>query len=660
MKRSYLFALLILLVSVLLWPAEASAGNTLQGDDDIQLEKEVFALLNLDRPGLEKVKANVGNNNYEQAAKELLNYYCTRKGVVDPDINLQKISLSPREKQWADDALSHTFYVHDGYQPPFNYGKDINWKYWPVKDNELRWQLHRMKWMTPMGKAYRTTGDEKYAKEWRAIFMDWIRKNQMGDAENDAFAWRPLEVSHRLQDQIHQFRLFLSSPSFTPDFLTEFLLNYYRHAHYLLHHYSEVGNHLLFESQRMFFAGTFFPEFKEASQWQQSGISNLNREIQKQVYPDGAQFELDPHYHLACIEIFLRSIEIARTNNKMSDIPQSYIDTVEKMITFYYNICFPDYTNPCFSDAKQGNPKAELQNYRHWSRIFPNNPYLKWFATKGKEGQQPDNLSKGFLNSGFFVFRTGWTPSSLVMVVKAGPKGEWHSQPDNGTFDLWFNGRNLFPDSGSYIYDGDGEVHKQRQWFRQSCVHNTLTLDNRNFETTNSKTILWQPEGQVQTLVTQNESYKDLTHRRTVFFVDNQYFVIVDEASGKAQGTVNIHYLLTDGKVATDQKNHCIRTQYPGESNVMIQAFSNAIGLEQSEGWYSLAYRQKTQRPSFAFNIGKEDDQPVSMITVVYPKGDVKDIKVKKARILSSSEHALSVELHVGGVKKLLQWNKIY
>ena len=31
---------------------------------------------------------------------------------------------------------------------------------------ELRWQLHRHKWFTPMGKAYRVSGDEKYAKEW--------------------------------------------------------------------------------------------------------------------------------------------------------------------------------------------------------------------------------------------------------------------------------------------------------------------------------------------------------------------------------------------------------------------------------------------------------------------------------------------------------------
>ena len=75
--------------------------------------------------------------------------------------------------------MDHTFFVHKGYQPSYNYGKDINWEYWPVKDNELRWQLHRHKWFTPMGKAYRISSDEKYAKEWVFQYIDWIKKNPL-------------------------------------------------------------------------------------------------------------------------------------------------------------------------------------------------------------------------------------------------------------------------------------------------------------------------------------------------------------------------------------------------------------------------------------------------------------------------------------------------
>ena len=104
------------------------------------INEEALSLLNLNYPGLEKVKELYEQGKKEAAAQALLKYYRNRTGVVNPAIDLNNITINKREQQWADEALEHTFYVHDGYQPAFNYGKDINWKYWPVKDNELRWQ----------------------------------------------------------------------------------------------------------------------------------------------------------------------------------------------------------------------------------------------------------------------------------------------------------------------------------------------------------------------------------------------------------------------------------------------------------------------------------------------------------------------------------------
>ena len=129
---------------------------------------------------------------------------------------------------------------------------------------------------------------------------------------------------------------------------------------------------------------------------------------------------------------------------------------------------------------------------------FPKNPVIKYFAAEGREGTLPDYLSKGFLKSGFFVFRNFWGMDATRMVVKSGPKAFWHSQPDNGTFELWFNGRNL--------------------------------------ENTESVTSIWRPEGPVQILVTENQRYRDLKHRRSIFFVDGYYFVIVDELAGSLPG----------------------------------------------------------------------------------------------------------------------------
>ena len=599
------------------------------------LDKSVFELLDLNRPGLEKVKAAYIDGDADRAAKELLTYYRSRTGISIPDLDLNHLSLSKREQQWADEALEHTFYVHDGYQPSFNYGKDIDWRYWPVKDNELRWQLHRHKWFTPMGKAYRLTKDEKYAEEWALQFADWIRKNPLveipkdlyemqdeatGEAENVRFAWRPLEASHRLADQINQFVLFLPSPAFTPEFLTQFLANYHKHALHVMRNYSAQGNHLLFEAQRVLYAGAFFPEFKDAAEWRKSGIGILNREIKKQVYPDGGQYELDLHYHPACINIFCKALRMADVNGFRQEFPQSYADTIESMIVFYMNLCYPDYTNPCFSDAKRGNPKTEQGYYKEWLKLFPDNAQIRYFATGGKEGTAPQNLSKGFLDSGFFAFRNGWNTDATVMVIKAGPKGEWHSQPDNGTFELWSHGKNLFPDSGSFVYEGNEEVTRLRNWFRRTASHNTLTLDGRNLEKRNSITRKWQPEGDVQCLVTENESYEGLTHRRTFYFVDNTYFVIVDEASGDAAGTVNLHYGLCDGEMAIDKQHSSLVSAFEGDVQVKLRCFApEQTEMKEEEGWYSTAYRQRTERTAVSWNTPKQSGSPVRYITVIYP-----------------------------------------
>ena len=641
-----------------------------------ELKSEVFSLLNLDYPGLEKVKALHQEGKDEDAAKALLDYYRARTNVKTPDINLKKITIGKEEQQWADDGLKHTFFVHKGYQPSYNYGEDINWQYWPVKDNELRWQLHRHKWFTPMGKAYRISGDEKYAKEWAHQYIDWIKKNPLvkmdkkeyellsdgkikGEIENVRFAWRPLEVSNRLQDQTSQFQLFLPSPSFTPDFLTEFLVNYYKHAVHILANYSDQGNHLLFEAQRMIYAGAFFPEFKDAPAWRKSGIDILNREIHVQVYEDGGQFELDPHYHLAAINIFCKALGIADANGLRKEFPQDYLDTIESMIMFYANISFPDYTNPCFSDAKLTTKKEMVKNYKAWSKLFPKNQAIKYFATEGKEGALPDYMSKGFLKSGFFVFRNSWGTDATQMVVKAGPKAFWHCQPDNGTFELWFNGKNLFPDSGSYVFAGDEEVMRLRNWFRATAVHNTLTLDIRTIEVTESVTKLWQPEGNTQILVTENPGYKDLKHRRSVFFVDNSFFVIVDEAIGKAKGTVNLHYQFCEGETALDSQKMSLTTALENESNVKLQCFStDKMKVVKEEGWYSTGYRQRSERPAIAFNIEKKDDKPVRYITVIYPFKDKNNKDKFNARFKNKkfNENELEIEVKVNGKSRVLEY----
>ncbi|MBB6002535.1 heparin-sulfate lyase HepC [Arcicella rosea] len=592
---------------------------------------KIGSLIDLNRKGLEQAKAAFDKGNTQEATQKILEYYQNRTGIIDPSINLNNIQASAEDFKKADEALEHKLYAHKGFQPSFFYGKDIDWTYWPVKDHELRFQLHRHSWFSSMGRVFRKTGDEKYAKEWVFQYLDWIKKNPLiegkktingmsvsdKDLENESFAWRPLEACGRIPVAGQCLEYFKKSQYFTPDFLMTFLSNVDRHAEYITRHYSERGNHLLFEAQYVLYAGIVFPELKNSAKWRASGIDILTRELQKQVYQDGFQWELDLGYHLGAIHTFFQSLELATINGYKDAFPKLYLDKIEKMIIATINSTFPDNTSPHFSDARAHVSTKQFQN---WEKYFPENEQIAYMASDGKRGKLPPYLSRGFKDAGFFTFRNGWSKDATVMVLKAGPPAAWHNQPDNGTFDLYIKGRNFFPDGGSFVYGGDEETMKERNWFRQTMVHKTLTLNNKNIENTNSKCLFWKTDNNLDVLVTENQSYADLKHRRSVFFVDKQYFVIIDETIGNATGKVGIHYQYPSETSLDLNSKNTINTQYQDNNNVCLKVFGQSnMKMVEEEGWISKSYRVKEKRPAFGFEIQKNTPTSTRFITVIAP-----------------------------------------
>ncbi|MDE5636545.1 MAG: heparinase II/III family protein [Alistipes sp.] len=648
-------------LSLLLLPAAAAF---MPSPCAAQIDTAVFSLLSLDRPGMERVAALHDAGDDEAAAAELLHYFRRRSGVTTPFVDTVNIAITDEERRWADEGMEHRFFVHTGYQPSFHYGDDIDWQYWPVHDNELRWQLHRMKWWAPMGKRFRETGDERYAREWMAQYLDWMRKNpltayhrseniELETADNVYFAWRPLEVSDRLEFQIHQFLYFL--PALDAGFLTHFLVNYHRHAEHITGHFSKQGNHLLFEAQRLVFAGVFFPEFRDAAQWRARGAGILGREIGVQVYDDGMQYELDPHYHLESINIFYNALRMMTANGYRDELPDGYLDKVRSMVEILYNISFPDYTNPMFGDAKQHGRDFLLPSYRAWAEVFGDDAMVLRMATEGREGSVPDYLSRAFRTSGFYVLRSGWDAGATQMTLKAGPPAFWHNQPDNGTFELWRRGRNFFPDSGSYVYAGSREINELRQWFRRTRVHNTLTLDGRDLERTDSHCLAWSTGGKSDVAAVENPSYDSLSHRRWVFFVERRFFVIVDEAYGPAEGSVELNYNFIEGaELAADGS---AATSFPDGNNILVRVFSDSpLAVQEREGWVSRSYRSRSERLSAAWKVAK-GGAPVRFITVILPVDDASAHSVEARLRGEFDPHGVAADVKVDGRRYKLRYN---
>ena len=160
-------------------------------------------------------------------------------------------------------------------------------------------------------------------------------------------------------------------------------------------------------------------------------------------------------------------------------------------------------------------------------------------------------------------------------------------------------------------------------------------------------------------MVTENQSYKKLKHRRSVFFVDGKYFVIVDEAVGDAKGSVNLNYQMPRGKVNNSREDMTFVTAFEPGSNMKLQCFGpDGMTMKKEEGWLSTEYRKKQKRMNVSFNVKKETNDPVRYITVICPVKDSADAPKISAKFKSKKydEKGLEVEVKVDGKKQVLKY----
>jgi heparan-sulfate lyase len=627
-------------------PVTAPAQTT---DFAVEADK-LLKHLDLGDSALQKVEVN--QKDLESSIRALLHYYQNRTSIKHPVMAAKQEEITERELKWANDAMEHIFVGQPAY-PAYFCGEDINWNSRPVPDNEWVWQLNRMYFWNAMGKVYAESGEEKYAKEWCDQLIDWTKKNPHD--ENHQYAWRSIEAGIRGYNWSGLFYRFIQSEHFSPEVLVAFLNSCYDHAEYLMTVYRTGSNWALMEAEGLAFIAFTFPEFKNSEIWKAEAIRRLNREINLQVYADGHQRELAMGYHLGCIRWFYRTYELAKLNGLENAFPGSYIEHIERMCEVPMKLCLPDGTNAQFGDAWAGKPGQHSNRYIEWAERFGRDDFL-FLATNGERGIAPDSTAYKLEASSLYSFRSGWDQNAICMVLKCGPDGGGHCQPDNGTFTLYAGGRTLMPDAGSYIYSGDPEG---RAWFRQTKVHQTLTLNEENSKY-DPKLLLWQPGADLDILVVENAGYQDLTHRRSVFFVDKRYFIIVDEAIGTALGDVDIHFQLAPGEVVVNKRQFSVRSDFVDGWNILVRCNKQpALELSEEESWVSFEYTKKEPRPGFRYRIEKTNPrQQVKFVTLVVPyEGNLPDIGIDLLDNPEIKSNGLQLLVQENGNERILKYH---
>lgn len=401
-----------------------------------------------------------------------------------------------------------------GYEN-LDYGKEIDWhldrvhgKRAPRKpfykiryldfrecgDVKVTWELNRHQHFLTLAKAYRITGERRFADEIFVQWEHWIQHNPYPDGVNWASS---LEVGFRSLSWLWTYYLLGDSaqPTTFRDRLLRQLSVHGRCLERYLSTYFSPNTHLLGEGVALFFLGVLCPELTSAERWKSVGWKITLQEAQRQVRFDGLHFEQSLYYHVYALDFFLHARILAARNG--ISIPEEYDATIERMLNAL-SVLGRTGTVPRIGDDDGGrlfdgqrNRAEHMLDPLATGAVLYERGDFKLLAgglreetlwLLGEEGArkfdkltepQPPASSTAFPQSGLYVMNS----AERQIVIDAGPLGAGsggHGHADALSICVSDANGPVLVDSGTFEYVGDDH---ERAQFRSAPAHNLLTVD---------------------------------------------------------------------------------------------------------------------------------------------------------------------------------------
>lgn len=544
--------------------------------------------------------------------------------------------------QQADQICRHRFDLL-GYTG-IDYGNPIDWQldavhrkraskkpaykipyldYDEVGDSKITWELNRHQHLVTLAKAYRLTGQRRYADELLRQWRHWQAENPYPIGINWASS---LEVAFRSLSWIWTYHLLQGAPGI-PDIRNEWLRAIAVHGRHIERHlstYFSPNTHLLGEGVALFFIGVLYPELKAAAHWKSLGWKIVLHEAERQVRPDGFHFEQSTYYHVYALDFFLHSAILASANGVA--MTKSFEETVEKMLAAL-SLLARGGTLPRFGDDDGGrlfDPQRNrgehlLDPLATGAILFHRGDFKAaagglreetlWLL--GVEGvHQWEELketpvlreSGALVDAGFYMLPSD---GDIQLVADAGPLGTQsggHGHADALGVCLQSQGRPLLIDPGTYEYLGPGP---ERNLFRGTAMHNTLRVDNTDQgqpatpfswqRLTNTRVEHWVQGRSFDFLGASHNGYWDLessvTHHRFIFSPRNGVYLIRDVVEGHGTHKLELAWHLAPELHKDDNGTFRMMDRLPQLAILSLQGYG--WKEEVHEETWSPCYGQK-------------------------------------------------------------------
>jgi uncharacterized heparinase superfamily protein len=513
-----------------------------------------------------------------------------------------------------------------GYLWPFVFYQDVEvTRLWDESDAKVPWELSRGHQLLALARAACLFRDEGYARELESQVESWIDQNPPGIGINWTNAmevairatswiwaagtletWRPLDLRTRTR-------------------MVASLQSHGRHIEANLEGGPRYrGNHFLADVLGLFVLGTALSADPQAPRWRRFARRALEREIRKQVLPDGVSFEASLPYHGLVLEMLLLARWLSAEERK--PFSAGFDARLRRMLEVSRSVRHPNGRVPQFGDNDSGRILPSTR------RRTPSQDHLLWLGAAVLGGMRPSEAppsaevpwiagleawqrctslpgpvakerSVTFPDGGLYVLTGG----SVHVVVRCGDVGQngigGHGHNDALSFELSHGGVPIVVDSGTYLYTSD---IRARNEFRSTAAHNTVMVNGEEInpiepdqpfrlrQVARLRREAWEADHSQIRFVGAHDGYSRLptpvNHRREVR-VDSNWGVVEITDSLLGQGTCEtiqsfIH--LTPAADASAIGSHSFLVRTPGAEMEVL--YSGALETRVEEGWVSDSY----------------------------------------------------------------------
>ena len=219
--------------------------------------------------------------------------------------------------------------------------------------------------------------------------------------------------------------------------------------------YHILGNHLLENGFALLWASQYFQDRKVFEKAQRILIKELN----EQILPDGAHFELSPMYHKIILFRILNCITLFQNNTSFESLELQDLLTrkANAMLGWLINMTYENGETPQVNDSTPG--------------ISPDTADLIHFAKSLNIVADVRQLKE----SGYRMYKR----SKFELFIDAGDIGPdyipGHAHSDSLAFELNYKGCPILVDAGISTY----EPNSIRQYERSTAAHNTVMVENK-------------------------------------------------------------------------------------------------------------------------------------------------------------------------------------